>query len=145
MVKMTYLVQCLFLGAGIVVLSCSVSQPITPQITGGDVDQHGCIPSAGYVWSELQEDCLRPFELDLQLITTSLNDGSTHAQYVGVLFAPDRMRCEIFIEGKSPILELVQTNRYFCFDKFIRYELEKIADHWELRVNNSIHFVEAEH
>lgn len=29
---------------------------------GGDRDEHGCIGSAGYVWCEVQQDCIRLFE-----------------------------------------------------------------------------------
>ena len=28
---------------------------------GGDRDKHGCIGSAGYQWSEVQQDCIRVF------------------------------------------------------------------------------------
>ncbi|MBU4536714.1 hypothetical protein KJ603_01590 [Patescibacteria group bacterium] len=31
-------------------------------IVGGDVDAHGCIGSAGYLWCESKDECLRPFE-----------------------------------------------------------------------------------
>jgi hypothetical protein len=31
-------------------------------ITGGDRDEHGCIGSAGYVWCEAKNKCLREFE-----------------------------------------------------------------------------------
>lgn len=26
--------------------------------------EHGCVGSAGYVWSEVKKDCIRPFEAD---------------------------------------------------------------------------------
>lgn len=32
------------------------------QRTGGDVDEHGCIPSAGYSWCEEKQKCLRTWE-----------------------------------------------------------------------------------
>jgi hypothetical protein len=31
-------------------------------IVGGDRDEHGCIGSAGYVWCESLNECIRPFE-----------------------------------------------------------------------------------
>lgn len=37
---------------------------------GNDRDEHGCIASAGYVWSEVRKDCIRPFE-----------EGDTHGKY----------------------------------------------------------------
>lgn len=134
--------QCLLLGAGIVVLGCSV-QPIQPPITGGDRDQHDCIPSAGYVWSDLLQDCVRPFELDLQLIKPVINDGSNYVQQIGVLFSPDKSSCEVFMEGKSPILEAVEENRYLYLDKKEEYELIKKSDQWELIINKTNRFTES--
>lgn len=34
---------------------------------GSDRDKHGCIHSAGYIWSEINKTCLRSFELKNQL------------------------------------------------------------------------------
>ncbi len=34
----------------------------TGQMLGGDRDEHGCIPSAGYSWCESKQKCYRPFE-----------------------------------------------------------------------------------
>lgn len=31
-------------------------------LLGGDRDEHGCIPSAGYVWCEKLQKCIRPWE-----------------------------------------------------------------------------------
>lgn len=33
-----------------------------PQPLGGDRDEHGCIPSAGYQWNEAKQLCVRPWE-----------------------------------------------------------------------------------
>lgn len=37
-----------------------------PQLIGNDKDEHGCIPSAGYLWSEVKQACVRPWEEILQ-------------------------------------------------------------------------------
>ena len=34
---------------------------------GGDRDKHGCIGSAGYQWSEVQQDCIRVFEKGIRM------------------------------------------------------------------------------
>lgn len=142
MITFKHITQCLLLGAGIVVLGCSV-QPIQPQITGGDRDEHDCIPSAGYVWSDLLQDCVRPFELDLQLIRPMTNEGSNYVQQVGVLFSADKSTCEVFVERKSPILEAVDENRYLYIEKKDHYELIKKSDQWELIINKTIRFTES--
>lgn len=36
-------------------------------IPGSDKDEHGCVGSAGYVWSEVKKDCIRPFEAGLKI------------------------------------------------------------------------------
>ena len=33
-----------------------------PVIVGGDKDEHGCIGSAGYLWCEEKQECIRPWE-----------------------------------------------------------------------------------
>ena len=32
------------------------------QLVGGDKDEHGCIGSAGYTWSETKQECVREWE-----------------------------------------------------------------------------------
>lgn len=35
---------------------------INRHLLGGDRDEHGCIPSAGYIWCEKLQKCIRPWE-----------------------------------------------------------------------------------
>jgi hypothetical protein len=44
-------------------------------IIGGDKDAHGCIGSAGYLWSETKQKCLRPWE---ENCTAGTTDNDTH-------------------------------------------------------------------
>ena len=37
-----------------------------PQIVGNDSDAHGCKPSAGYSWCEIQQKCVREWETPCQ-------------------------------------------------------------------------------
>jgi hypothetical protein len=57
---MKYLFALFIVGIiGLFVLSgCTQSNPIV----GGDKDEHGCIPSAGYSWCEEKQKCLRVWE-----------------------------------------------------------------------------------
>jgi len=34
-----------------------------PEIIGGDSDEHGCLPAAGYLWCERTQTCERSWEL----------------------------------------------------------------------------------
>ena len=38
-------------------------------IVGNDKDEHGCIGSAGYVWSEDAQQCVRPWEEEQNVVT----------------------------------------------------------------------------
>jgi len=35
-----------------------------PVMVGNDTDEHGCIGSAGYVWCESLQECIRPWETE---------------------------------------------------------------------------------
>ena len=50
-------------------------------IPGSDKDEHGCVGSAGYVWSEVKKDCIRPFEAGLKISETQ-KDNATYATYI---------------------------------------------------------------
>jgi len=64
-------------------------------IVGWDNDKHGCKASAGYQWSKLKKECIRSFELPLQLYNQDKTFGA------GVLFANDSSRAEVFCkEGR---------------------------------------------
>lgn len=67
------------------------------QRVGGDRDEHGCIGSAGYVWSEVQKDCIRLFEKGIR---TEAVDGSNKAAII--VFSPDSTRVELFFTDKQP-------------------------------------------
>lgn len=70
--KITYIAIALVL-AMVLLSGCVQPTPPTPTpsptptptpapIVGGDVDEHGCIPSAGYTWCEPKQKCLREWE-----------------------------------------------------------------------------------
>mmetsp|Transcript_56499 Transcript_56499/g.165202 ORF Transcript_56499/g.165202 Transcript_56499/m.165202 type:complete len:317 (-) Transcript_56499:252-1202(-) len=37
-------------------------EKVNAVVVGGDRDEHGCIPSAGYSWCEATSECIRPWE-----------------------------------------------------------------------------------
>jgi len=45
--------------------------PTSDEILGGDRDEHGCIPSAGYTWCEVLEECIREFDTECPVVETS--------------------------------------------------------------------------
>ena len=71
-------------------------------IPGSDKDEHGCVGSAGYVWSEVKKDCIRPFEAGLKISETQ-KDNATYATYI--VFAADSVQAELYTpESEGSIL-----------------------------------------
>lgn len=67
-------------------------------IVGNDKDEHGCIASAGYTWSEVQKDCIRLWEKGVRL--TSVADAQ---KTLFLVFSPDSTRVELFLsEDDAP-------------------------------------------
>ncbi len=47
----------MFILVSILIASCDAEKPI-----GGERDEHGCLPTAGYTWCESKQKCLRTWE-----------------------------------------------------------------------------------
>ncbi len=72
------------------------------QVVGGEKDEHGCIPSAGYIWSEVKQNCLRVFEEGYRLnpvATLSSDNVATSSAFV--LFNEDKSKAEVFIPNEK--------------------------------------------
>ena len=69
---------------------------VTPGgMPGSDRDAHGCIGSAGYIWSEVRQDCIRLFEQGIRMVDTAGN-----AAYI--VFSPDSSQVELFFSDGTP-------------------------------------------
>jgi hypothetical protein len=81
-----------------------VSHAVT--IAGADNDEHGCKASAGYQWSELKQECIRPFELSLRILSRDKTSQT------GVLFSADSSQSEIFSLDGHFVLEKSASGHY---------------------------------
>jgi hypothetical protein len=66
-------------------------------VVGNDKDEHGCIASAGYVWSEVQKDCIRLWEKGIRMQNVA-NDSQT----AYIVFSPDSTKLELFFSDDRP-------------------------------------------
>lgn len=64
---------------------------------GNDRDEHGCIASAGYVWSEVRKDCIRPFEEGVRMESTDQENLSLF-----LVFSQDSSKVELFFSDGRP-------------------------------------------
>jgi putative hemolysin len=90
------------------------------QIVGGDKDEHGCIPSAGYTWCESKQKCLRTWEEECPNTNTQIaNPASVNctdqggtleikdgpAGEYGICYFEDNRQCEewALFNGNCPV------------------------------------------
>ena len=99
-------------------------------MVGNDRDLHGCIPSAGYQWSELQQQCIRSFELPLKL----LNQAKTFGAYV--CFSADSSKAEVFSNEGNWILVKNTTKEFVKMNNdSVEVKLNKNNKTWLLYIS----------
>lgn len=79
---------------------------------GNEKDKNGCLISAGYTWSKLKEDCIRPWE---GTITLNITDTSANYETAAfVLIDSIRHKAELFLkeEKESIILDKRASDLY---------------------------------
>lgn len=74
----------------------SQTEQESAEMVGNDRDKHGCIASAGYTWSEVQQNCIRLFDSGIRLEAI---DGQSSAYLV---FSPDSLKVELFFSTGAP-------------------------------------------
>ena len=107
--------QLLVFSALLLIISCNNKKPPQAQATeqktatdtsngpkpGSDRDEHGCIPSAGYTWSDAKNNCIRLFEAGISLRSFNGDEKSVY-----IVFADDNKKAELFMQeqGFTPLL-----------------------------------------
>lgn len=104
------------------------TSPSSMPLVGADLDEKGCIPSAGYTWSELKQQCIQPFSIaDIRL-----TDPENPTLAVYVILAEEQGKAEVFSANLAPnlILDAVKGG-YAAKDKSLY--LLNINNQWEIR------------
>lgn len=87
----------LFAGAIILLSACAGKKTTAEkQMVGNDKDEHGCIGSAGYVWSEVRKDCIRLFENGVAVKSV---DNADEVAYV--VLSQDSLKAQLFYSGEE--------------------------------------------
>lgn len=74
-----------------------------PPPPGSDRDEHGCIPSAGYTWSIVRNNCVRLFEAGTKMYPQDPKLDKTTVAYI--IFSDDKVKVEIFLPTqKKPVI-----------------------------------------
>lgn len=83
----------LLVAAPIAVLAADTATTVMP---GSDRDSHGCIGSAGYVWNESTQKCVRPWE----------QSGSTTQYATGLILPPPPPKMLTGAEAETRALQM---------------------------------------
>ncbi|MBL0052793.1 MAG: hypothetical protein IPP29_15420 [Bacteroidetes bacterium] len=79
----------------------NIDESETTNMVGNDADEHGCRASAGYVWSNLRQECIRTFEVGASFIAYGTNTDSTMASYI--VLNDDKSKGELFMPILKPL------------------------------------------
>ena len=71
-------------------------------VVGSDKDEHGCIASAGYTWSEVQKDCIRLWEKGVRLASVENAENTLF-----IVFSPDSTQVELFFPEEGAPNEIL--------------------------------------
>ncbi|MBL1409963.1 hypothetical protein [Sphingobacterium faecale] len=100
---------------------------------GADKDKHGCLLSAGYTWSQLRGECIRPFEQGIALHT--LNTSSAYQTSAYLLVDSSKNEAEVFIPEEQNSIMLNQRNTTTYTNG--RFTLVKDSNCWTLSLNKT--------
>ncbi len=81
---------------GLLLLASACSRSTIGRLVGSDRDDHGCLTSDGYQWSNALHDCVRVWE-----VGERFDEGE---KPVFLVYSRDSLFAEIFLDGKQPIL-----------------------------------------
>jgi hypothetical protein len=100
-----------------------------PDQIGGRKDKYGCVRAAGYQWSELRKECIRAFELPVQLFDA---EKKWNASFI---VDPSGLKAEVFCKEGHFILDKKEDG---CFEYKKRKKqllLCKKDNLWTLKCN----------
>ena len=104
----------------------------TPVIVGSDADSHGCTASAGYTWSVVKNNCIRLWEVGIQL--NPINNKKPYTSVATVIINDDKTTVELFIIGETGSI-LLDKNAEQGFAGN-RYSLTQENNRWLLKKDN---------
>jgi len=80
-------------------------------VLGNDKDENGCVASAGYRWSVIKEECIRPVEECYRLNSIEQLATESDTKSVYVVFEEDGDRAELFLPNSAKSVMLVKDSK----------------------------------
>lgn len=83
----------------------------TKVVLGNDKDENGCVTSAGYKWSLLRKECVRPFEEGYRLNAIEQLEGESTDKSAFVIFEDEGDRAELFLPDAQNSIMLEEDDK----------------------------------
>ncbi len=83
-------------------------------LVGNNKDEHGCITSAGYIWSKINNNCIRIFEVENIKLNSLINQDES----ISILFNKDKSKAEVFLQNNNSIVLEKTSNSIWKKDTF---------------------------
>ncbi|WP_051200250.1 hypothetical protein [Flavobacterium subsaxonicum] len=80
-------------------------------VIGNDKDEMGCVTSAGYRWSYITKECIRPIEEGYRLNSIQQLAGESSQQSVFVVFEEDGDRAELYFPNQTHSIMLTRESK----------------------------------
>lgn len=84
----------------------TANSKVQPVVVGNDIDDHGCKPSTGYIYSKLKNTCIRVFESGIRLDPQAENLDKTLSAFAVFQSEIGEGQVEIFLPGSSDTIIL---------------------------------------
>ena len=110
------------------------SKPDSSKLTriGGEKDENGCLTAAGYTWSKVKKDCIRPWE---GTITMNVTDTSSNFVTAAFVFIDSvKQQAEVFLKEEKEGVVLDRVSPHLFANE--TYKLTQEAHCWSLVHNN---------
>jgi hypothetical protein len=79
-------------------------------VLGTDKDKNGCVLSAGYRWSVIDKECIRPFEEGYRLNPVNMAQSESDSISAFVIFEEKGNRAELYLPGSKEAMMLTKDN-----------------------------------
>jgi hypothetical protein len=83
----------------------------SPQIVGGDLDEHGCKGSAGYSWSVVRNECIRLFESAIRLEPKAVNMDKALSAFIIFKSEEDDAQAELCLPNEKNAILLAKDKK----------------------------------
>lgn len=80
-------------------------------VIGTDKDDMGCVTSAGYRWSYIKKECIRPIEEGYRLNAIQQLQGESSRQSIFVVFEDEGDKAELYLPNETKSIMLTKASK----------------------------------